>query len=141
MLKHSRQRRGQRTETADWDAQFAIIDGSGPRRSARDVKESLFRVKRHQNIVARGRAQSSRQVVVVRLERRQDLSAECFRGLLAFIMQNEMAALALSEVSFGILLAFGFREILLNRRVGAQFQGMLPGSDRVLGTVGGLLRV
>src|SRR5271167_831191 len=52
MLEHVREFRGHGTETADRDAQLAVIDRSGPRGGVGDIEESLLGVQGYKNIVA-----------------------------------------------------------------------------------------
>ena len=64
----------------------------------------------------------ARQIVIVRFQRSQDLPAECFGGLLALVVQDEMATLTLSEIGFCILLALRLRQILLDVGIGPQLE-------------------
>ena len=141
MLQNAGKFRSQRVQAADRNAQLAVIDRSGPGGGVGDVEESLLGVERDQNIVAGRIAEIANQVVVVRFERLQDLSAKGFGRLFAFIMQSEMSAFARGEVGLNRLLALGLGQKLLHRRVGAQFEGTLPGGDGLLGVIGGELRV
>ena len=126
MLQNPRQLGRHGIEAADGNAEFAVVEGSRPGGGARNVKESLLGVERYQNVVARRRAQITSQIVVVRFERGQDLSAECFRGLLALVVQDEMAAFALGEIGLDVLFALRLCQVLLHVWIGTQFERMLP---------------
>ncbi len=56
----------------------------------------------------------------------QDLPTEGFGSLFALVVQNEMAAFALSEVGLDVLFALRFVKVLLDSGIGTQFEGMLP---------------
>ena len=129
------------TQPADRDAQLAIVDGSGPRGGMRHIEKCLLGVEGDQNIVARRVAEIASQVVIVGFERGQNLCPECFGGLLAFVVQDEMAALALGEVGFDILLALGFGQELLHRGIRSKFERALPRGNGLFGVVGGELGV
>src|SRR5271163_2910058 len=126
MLQNSRQLRGHGAEAIDWNAEFAVIQSSGPRGGTRHIKESLFRVEGYQNVVVRRRTQITNQIVIVGFERSQDLPAEYFRCLLALVVQDEMAAFALDKISLDVLLALGFCQILLHGCIRTQIKRMLP---------------
>src|SRR5258708_33242298 len=141
MLQYPRQLRRHGTDAVDRNAQLAVVDSSRPRRGTRNVKESLLGVERHKNIVAWRRTQTAREVVIARFQRGQYLPPEYLRALLALVMQDKMAALALREVSLDVLLALRFCQKALDRGIGTQFERVLPGGNGMLGTVGSLLCV
>src|SRR5260370_2339321 len=141
MIQYPRQLRRHGTDAVDRNAQLAVVDSSRPRRGTRNVKESLLGVERDKTIVAWRRAHTAREVVIVRFQRGQYLLPEYLRALLALVMQDEMAALALREVSLDVLLALRFCQKALDRGIGTQFERVLPGGNRILGTVGSLLCV
>src|ERR1700733_1379165 len=124
MLQNPRQLGCHGSKAADRDAELAIVNSSRPGRSAGHIEKGLFGVERNKNVVARWRAEVAREIVIVRFERGQNLPAECLRSLFALVMQDEMAALTLGEVGFDILLALRFCQILLNDRIGAQFESV-----------------
>src|SRR5712672_1387140 len=126
MLQHSGQFRRHGIEAADWNAALAVVDGSYPGRGPRHVKESLLRVERYKNVVAWRSSQSAIEIVVVRFQRGQDLFPEYFRALLALVMQNEMAGLALREGGLDVLLALRFCQEFLHCGIGSQFERTLP---------------
>src|SRR5580704_14572623 len=97
VLQHPRQVGRHGTEATDWNPQLAIVESSRPRRRTRHIEESLFGIKRYKNIVARGTAEIARQVVVIGLERSQNLTPERFGSLFPLVMHHEMTALALCE--------------------------------------------
>src|ERR1700741_3719652 len=106
-----------------------------------NVEKGLFGVERDQDVVARRIAEITHQVVVVRFERLKDLGTQRLRGLMTFVVQSEMDTLALGKLRFGILLALGFRQELLHLGIGSKFERTLPGSDGLLGVIGGELRI
>src|SRR5712675_2211977 len=141
MLQHSRQLGRNGIEAADWNAQLAIVEGSCPGRSTRNVKERLLGVKRYDDIVTGRTPKIAREIVVVRFQSGQDLSSECFRALLALIMQDEVVGFALREVGLDILLALRFCQEFLHCGIGAQFDRALPRSNRIFGAVRSLLGI
>ena len=106
-----------------------------------NVEEGLFGVERDKDVIAWRVAEITDQVVVVRFERLKNLGTQRFGGLMAFVVQGEMDALALGKLRFDILLALSFRQELLHLGIGAEFERALPGSDRFLGVIGGELRI
>ena len=141
MLQNPSQFRCHGIESANRNTEFAVVERSSPGRRAGHIKESLFRVERHKNVVARGRAQVALQIVVIRFERGQDLSAEILGRLLAFVVEHEVAAFALGEIGLYTLLALRFRQVLLHGGIGTQIKGMLPRGDGLFGAIAGLLRI
>src|SRR5580658_10442974 len=141
VLQNVRQFWGHGTQAADGNAQLAVIDRTRPGGGVGDIEESLLGVESYENVVAGRIAEITNQVVIIGFERGQDLSSKHLGSLFALIVQNEMTALALGEVGLDGLLALGFGEELLNRRIAAQLEGALPADDGVLGVIGGELRV
>ena len=141
MLQNPRQLGRQGIEPADGDAELAVVEGPGPGGGAGNVKESLLGIERDENVIARWRTEITHQIVVVGLQRSQDLSTECFRSLLALVVHNEMAAFTLGKICLDVLLALRFFQVLLDGGIGTQFQRMLPGGNSFFGMVRSLLRI
>src|SRR5258708_28543177 len=98
MFEHPRQLARNRSEPANGNSKFAVVDRTSPRGSARNVKEGLLGIKSHKNVVAWSATQRAREVVIVRLQRGQHLFAKGFGALFALIVQGEVTALALRKV-------------------------------------------
>src|SRR6266851_3861205 len=141
MLQYAGEFRRHRVQAADWNAEFAIIERTRPRRSVGDVKKGLLGIERHQNVVAGWSAEVACQIVVVGFERSHNLSTERVGSLLAFVMQNKMTAFSLGEVGLDVLFALRLSQELLDRRVGTQLERMFPRGNSFLGTIRGELSV
>src|ERR1700722_302905 len=129
------------TEAADWNTQLAIVDRARPTGSVGDVEEGLLGVEGNENAVAGRISEVASEIVVVGFEGGDNLGAEGFRGLLALIVENEVAAFMLSELGLNVFLALRFGQKLLHGGVGAQLQRTLPRSHGIFGVVGGKLGI
>ncbi len=141
MLQHVGEFGCHGTETADGNAELAVVHRSGPGGSVGDIEKGLLGVESYENVVAWGVAEIADKVVIVGLERGQDLGAEHVGGLVAFVVQNEVAAFALGKIGFDFLLPLGLSQKLLHGGIGTQFKGAFPGSHGILGVVGGELDI
>ena len=102
--------RGHRVQSADRDSQLAVIDRAGPGGCVGYIEESLFGIQSDEDVIARRAAKIANQVIIVGFEGGDDLGAKGFGSLPALIVQSEMDALPLGEVSLDRLFALSLSE-------------------------------
>ena len=89
----------------DRDSQLAVIDRARPGGCVGDIEESLLGIQSDEDVIARRAAKIANQVIIVGFEGGDDLGAKGFGSLPALIVQSEMDALPLGEVSLDGLFA------------------------------------
>src|SRR4030095_12542421 len=100
MLENTCQVGCHRRDSADWNAQLAVIHCTRPGRRMSHVKKRLFGVQDDRNARTGGHPECTNEVVVLRLERGNEFAAKLLGSLFAFVAQGEVTALTLREVSF-----------------------------------------
>src|ERR1035441_10531688 len=97
---------------ADRDAQLAVVDGAAPGGSPRNVEECPLRVEHDGYVVVRRIAKIADEVLILGVERGQQVAAEGLGSVFAFEVEVEVAAFALRKIGFGAQFALGAGKIL-----------------------------
>ena len=84
-------------------------------------------------------AQVTHQLVILGVERVQQIAAKFLRRVLALKVQIKVAAFALRKIGLRIRFALGPSQILFYRRIRPQRQRFLPGANRIRSMIAGKL--